>query len=109
MGPRQLFPSSSPALPGTQEATSLAVPHPAGSTDACLAAGTPRWPHPRHVPHARQQRAGTMLHHGAAWTQAPFSKHPSRCASVIPLRLTHVRPAHPPLLTAGKVGAMSLR
>lgn len=95
-------------LPGWQKATLPAMPCPTGSTDACLAARTPRQPCPRRVPCTQQRRVGSVPHPRAAWAQAPFSKHPSRRAPVVPPRLTHVRPAHPPLLTVGKVGAMSL-
>lgn len=48
--PRQLFPSLFPTLLGSQEAKPLAMPHPAGSADACLAAGTPCQPIPGTSP-----------------------------------------------------------
>lgn len=52
-GARVVLPFLIPPLPGWQKATPPAMPCPTGSTDACLAARTPRQPRSRHVPCAQ--------------------------------------------------------
>lgn len=52
-GARVVLPFFIPPLPGWQKATPPAMPCPTGSTDACLAARTPRQPRSRHVPCAQ--------------------------------------------------------
>lgn len=56
-GAKAALPFPIPAIVGREGATPPAIPRPA---DACLAAGTPRRPHPRHVPSARHGAAGPL-------------------------------------------------